>query len=228
MKFFTALIISAASLSQQIVFATQPNVVGSGWVATGANAGGNFSLGSNGSATSYAQNREAATAKVTTTADNTPKYTVVNAGVMGATTTESFGKAYNLSSGSGTGSATSAGMADTGVNGKTGIHGVSTGFNGGEAGTHTSNKVQAGVNQGSYVSGETKAGFDTKLHYEKSGGKHSGATRVSSYADGYAGGKNHTGSLTGLNAAGIASIGASGKFFAKAGLSTDIGPVKAP
>jgi hypothetical protein len=208
----------------QLACATQPSAGGSGTVAIGNTVKGNFSAGSNGSATSYAQNAEAATAGITALANNTPHYTQVNAGITGATTTDSSGKAYNVSTGSGSGSAMSSGYADTSVQGALGIHTVTSGFNGGNAGTQTNNQIVAGTNQGSYVSGQTLSGFDVQLNYAKSGG----GVSIADTKSGYASGANSSGALAGMNAAGIASLGASGQFFTTVKLSAGTGNVTAP
>ncbi|MDB5761759.1 MAG: hypothetical protein JWQ21_754 [Herminiimonas sp.] len=232
-------IATTALLLQSAVFATQPSASGGGAILARSTVSGNFAAGANGMSASYAKNSEAATAKLTATANYTPHYRTVNAGIAGATTTDSSGTAYNVSTGSGTGSAMSAGSANTRVQGVAAIRGVSKGFNGGYSSTQTDNAIEAGANQGSYVAGQTRSGFDTQLHYAKSsmaapgpagsaGGTRSSTAGISAQATGYANGTNVTKTLDGMNAAGIAGIGASGKFFAKADLSASAGPIAAP
>jgi hypothetical protein len=104
---------------------------------------------------------------VTATRSYTPGYGSVNAGVTGETTTNSAGKAYNVSTGSGSGSASSAGYAAAGVQGRAAIQGVTQGFTGGASGTQSANVTHAGTNQGSYVLGQTLSGFDTQVHYAR-------------------------------------------------------------
>ena len=232
-KFALTMAAALAALGfQHTASATEPFAGGSGNVSIGNNIKGNFSVGSNGSATSYAHNSELASAKITATASHTPNFSSVNAGISGATTTESFGKAYNVSTGSGTGSASSAGSASADVNGKLGIHGVTTGFNGGGSGTTTSNAIHAGTNQGSYVAGQTVSGFDVEVNYSKQNsyvnGGYSKTVTVSDSKTGYASGNNSYGALEGMNAAGVANIGADGWFFAKTRLQGQTGTVSAP
>lgn len=213
---------------QSSAFATDPSASGKGSVAVESTVHGSFALGKNGSASSYAINVESAAAKVNATANHTPGHRTVNAGITGDTETSSFGKAYNVSTGSGSGYAKSAGSADTSVQGRAKIDGVTTGFSGGHAGTETSNKIVAGTNQGSYVEGKTFSGFDTQLHYSKTSDAGSHGVTVSGKAEGYAEGVNKQGALEGLNAAGIANIGATGHFFAKTGLEAQTGTATAP
>jgi hypothetical protein len=203
-------------------------------VEVGNKLKGNFALGSNGTATSYAQNTESASATVTASTAYKPNHSYVAAGVSGATTTDSTGKAYNVSTGSGTGAAMSQGSADAYVHGGLAIHGVTTGQNGGNSGTNTTNLIKAGTNQGSYVVGQTLSGFDVQVVYSKNathahapagtyGVTNSSTVTVSDSKTGYASGANVTGALAGMNAAGLANIGASGHFFAKAGLEATTG-----
>jgi hypothetical protein len=51
---------------------------------------------------------------------------------------------------------------------------------------------------------------------------------VSDEKTGYASGANASGALDGMNAAGIANIGSSGGFFAKANLGAGTGRITAP
>jgi hypothetical protein len=224
-KFVAASAVAMAALSiQSAASATGPGASGSGAVAVGSTVGGSFSL---------------ATAKMTATRNYTPHYSTVNAGISGATTTDSSGKAYNISIGSGSGWAKSSGSANTAVQGAAAIHGVTNGFTGGSSGTQTNDAIKAGTNQGSYVAGQTKSGFDTQVHYSRtvaatpapagsSGGDRSATVSVSNETTGYASGVNASGALQGMNAAGLASIGASGHFFAKAGAKGSIGQISAP
>jgi hypothetical protein len=213
--------------------ATEPSASGIGAASVQSTVMGNFSVGTNGTATSYARNSQAATASVFASAGHTPRFNNVDAGINGATTTSSFGMAYNVSTGSGLGSALSSGAADTSVAGVASIHGVATGFNGGYAGTQTGNIIFAGTSSGSYVAGQTLSGFDTQLFYSRSataaaapagtaGGTRSSTVGLSTQTTGYASGANATGALEGMNAAGISNIGSSGMFFAKAGLSAAV------
>jgi hypothetical protein len=218
--------------------ATQPASRGLGAATIASAVSGKFSTGSNGTSASYAQNSESATASVTASRSHAPDYRAVNAGISGATRTDSHGIAFNVSTGAGTGSATSSGFADTSVKGATAIAGVTGAANGG-AGTRTTNLIQAGSNQGSYVEGSTLSGFDAQLNYSRSvtvtpphngmaGGTRSATTSLHSQTTGYASGANATGALESLNAAGIANIGASGYFFGKTHLSAQSGAVTAP
>jgi hypothetical protein len=234
-KLVAALAIAITTSSiQSRALATEPSASGIGVASVQSTVMGNFSVGTNGTATSYAQNTEAATASVSASASHTPRFNNVDAGINGATTTNSFGMAYNVSTGSGFGSALSSGAADTSVAGVASIYGVATGFNGGYAGSQTGNIIFAGTNSGSYVVGQGLSGFDTQLSYSKSGtaaaapagasgGTRSSTVGVSSQTTGYASGANATGALEAMNAAGISNIGASGMFFAKGGLSAAVG-----
>lgn len=209
-----------------------PSASGYGSINIHSGVNGNFSLGANGTATSYAQNSEAATAKVGATTSFTPNYSTVAAGVSGATTSDSAGQAYNISTGSGMGTAASFGSSATLVGGTTSIQGVTGGFNGGGSGTQTSNVIQAGTNQGSYVMGQTLSGFDAGVNYARTatttfpvagvGGSRSSTVSLSAFNSGYASGANSMGALTGMNAAGIANIGSSGQFFGNGNMSATI------
>lgn len=206
-------------------FATEPSSAGHGTVVISSKVGGNFAVGLSGTSTSFAQNTEAARAKVTGSAGYTPGYNEVNVAVGGTTLTESAGKAYNISTGSGTGGAMSKGMTDASVNGQANIHAVSTGFNGGGSGTHSTNVIVAGANQGSYVAGQATSGFDTQLNYAQTyssspvtgfiGHARESGVSISGLTSGYASGANTSGALQGMNAAGLANIGAAGDFFSK-------------
>lgn len=226
-------------LAPLMASATEPRASGMGGIAIQSSVGGGFSLGTSGSALSYAQNSQAATAAIGATAAYTPNFTSVTAGVSGATTSASYGQAFNVSSGSGSGSAASQGSAGTWVHGIESIHGVTGGFNGGASGTYSQDVIQAGTNQGSYVAGQTASGFDSQVHYERAGGwmpapvgtYGSGASSqvgVSTTNTGYAGGANTGGALEGMNAAGIANIQSSGYFFGNANLSARTRTVSAP
>lgn len=234
-----ALALAISLSAQSAAFATQPSASGSGSVSIANTVSGNFAVGQNGSATSFAQNNEAATAKVTAMANSTPYHTAVNAGVIGKTTSESYGQAFNVSTGTGNGTASSVGSVNTGVQGAVAIHGVTTGFNGGNAITRSNNQVDAGTNQGSFVGGNTQSGFDTQIQYVRSatytaspagttGGTRTSGVGIADQKSGYAGGSTSMGALDGMNAAGYANIGASGQFFAKAGLAASTGTVSAP
>ena len=234
-----AIALAAALSVHAAAFATQPSASGCGCVAIANTISGNMSVGKNGSSTSFAQNNEAASAKITAMTSSTPNYGSVSAGISGATTTDSFGKAYNISTGSGNGTASSIGSANAAVHGTVAIHGVTTGFNGGSAGTQSNNQVDAGRNDGSYVAGQTTSGFDTQINYTRtiesigpragtSGGTNSVTVGVADQKTGYVSGASTTGRIDGLNAAGIANIGAAGQFFAQAGLAASTGVVSAP
>lgn len=239
-----ASVLAVALSLQSAAFATQPSASGSGGVSIANTISGNFAVGQTGSSTSYAANNEAGTAKVTALANYTKNYGAVNAGIAGDTTSTSSGAAYNVSSGNGNGTASSIGSVNTGVHGVVAIHGVTTGFNGGNSNTQSNNQVDAGTNQGSYVDGSTKSGFNTQIQYSHSsssaaapagsfGGVHSASVSVADQKTGYASGASVTGVLKDaagkdMNAAGLANIGAAGQFFAKAGLSGSTGTVTAP
>ncbi len=215
-----------------------PGAIGYGGINIQSGVNGNFSLGSNGTAMSYAHNSEAATAKVGATASFMPSSRTAAAGVSGETTSNSAGQAYNTSTGSGMGMAASYGSAATLVGGMTSIHGVTTGFNGGGSGTQTSNVIHAGTNQGSYVMGQTVSGFDAGVSYARPattnypvagiGSNRSATVSISAYNTGYASGANAMGALEGMNAAGIANIGSSGQFFGREAMSATTGMVIAP
>lgn len=234
-----AFALTAAFTVHATAFATEPSASGCGCVAIANTISGNLAVGKNGSSTSFAQNNEAASAKITAMTSNTPNYSNVSAGISGATTTDSSGKAYNVSTGSGNGTASSVGSANAAVYGNVAIHGVTTGFNGGSAFTLTNNQVDAGTNQGSYVVGQTMSGFNTQVNYTRmaesigpkagtTGGTHSAAVSITDQKTGYVSGANSSGKLEGMNAAGYANIGAAGQFFAKAGLAASTGVVAAP
>jgi hypothetical protein len=229
----------AALLASSAALATGPSAGGAGTVSAGTAVAGTFAVGNNGTSTSYAQNKESARATITAKDSFTPGYGNVKAAVQGATRTDSAGVAYNMSTGSGSGYALSAGHADTATNGTIGIHGVSSGFNGGGSGTHSGNLIMAGPNQGSYVAGETVSGFDAQISYSKGhssapapagsiGGSRSATVEVTGSNSGYASGANASGALDNMNAAGIANIGSSGYFFGKTSLSGSTGFVTAP
>jgi hypothetical protein len=232
---------AVALLASSAAFATDPFAKGAGSVSAGTAVAGGFSVGSNGSSTSYATNSESAKATITAAKSYAPNYcnTNVSAAITGGTKTESSGMAYNVSSGSGSGGALSAGHADTAVKGQIGIHGVTSGFNGGGSGTQTDNVIKAGTNQGSYVNGQTVSGFEADVHYARSSGyttapagiqapARTGSVEVSGSNTGYASGANASGALDNMNAAGVANIGASGYFFGKTNLSGSTGSVSAP
>jgi hypothetical protein len=229
----------AALLTSSAALATAPHAGGVGTVSAGTAVAGSFGVGNNGTATSYAQNREVAKATISASRNAALCYPSVKAGIQGSTRTESAGVAYNTSTGSGSGSALSAGRADTATQGSVGIHGVTSGFNGGKSGTHTENLIKAGTNQGSYISGETVSGFNAQVEYNRTsgsasapagsyGGGRSGAVKVAGSSDGYASGANASGALENMNAAGIANIGSSGYFFGKTNLSGSTGYKAAP
>lgn len=232
----------AALFASSTVLATGSHTGGGGTVSPGAASVGNvsvgtavagtFSVGNNGTATSYAQNKESAKAMITATKSLDYCYGNTNAAIQGATKTESAGVAYNTSTGSGSGYAQSAGYADTATRGTIGVQGVTSGFNGGESGTHTNNLIKAGINQGSYVSGETVSGFDARVSYNKGystlGGNRAATIEMSGANSGYASGANASGALENMNAAGIANIGASGYFFGKTNLSGSTGNMTTP
>ena len=234
-----SLVLALALSVQSVAFATEPSASGSGGVSIANTISGNFAVGQNGSATSYAENKQAGTASVKALANFTGNYGAVNAGITGTTTSDSAGMAYNTSTGTGNGTASSVGSVNTGVHGAVAIHGVTTGFNGGNSSTQSHDQVDAGTNQGSYVIGQTKSGFDTQIQYARTsssaaapvgthGGSQSASVSIADQKTGYASGATTTGALAGMNAAGLANIGASGVFFAKAGLSTSTGTVSAP
>lgn len=233
-ELITTLSLAVTALSIPIsASATQPSASAGANVSIQNNVSGKFSVGNNGSALSSAFNSEAASASVAASANNTPHFGAVNAAVSAATNTDSAGNAYNISTGTGAGSASSVGAATTAAQGAVAIHGVTSGFNGGTAETQTSNAIFAGTNQGSYVAGQTKAGFDVQLHYTQSaasmaapdgttGVGRSASVNIADQKIGYASGATVSGVLDGMNAAGIANIGASGKFFARAGMAASV------
>jgi hypothetical protein len=238
----------AALLTSSAALATGPHAGGAGstgsaggvgTVSAGTAVAGSFAVRNNGTSTSYAQNTESAKATITATKSYTPANGSVTAGVQGATKTESAGVAYNMSTGSGSGHALSAGYADTATHGTIGIRGVTFGFNGGGSGTHTDNLIKAGTNQGSYVLGETVSGFDAQVDYSRAyssapapagsyGGSRSGTVEVTGSSSGYASGANKSGALENMNAAGFTNIGSSGYFFGKTNLSGSTGYKAAP
>ncbi|GAA4016554.1 hypothetical protein GCM10022212_09680 [Actimicrobium antarcticum] len=234
----TAVMLTAMTL-HGAAFATQPSASGSGVVAIQNVVKGNFSLGNNGTSTSFAQNKESGMAKVTASANYLPCYQAVNAGISGATETKSSGQAYNISTGSGTGSATSRGDVSAAVHGQAAIHGVTDGYNGGKSGTDTHNRIVADTNQGSAFAAGTTSGFDLALHYEKltttvpaqtgsTGGIRTTTVKISDKKTGYVSGATDIGKLDGMNAAGIANLGSSGDYFVRANLSASTGKVTAP
>ena len=217
--------------------ATGPAAGGSGAVAVQSRISGGFTLGTAGTSVSYAQNSQAASARIGAGTATAPCYPTVTAGVTGATTSTSYGQAYNVSSGSGSGAAVSQGATVTRVQGLESIRGVTTGFNGGASGTQSHDVIQAGTNQGSYVSGQTASGFDSQVHYERAAGStlapagmYGGGAQIglSTMNTGYANGANSGGALEGMNAAGIANIRSSGYFLGNSSLSAGIGTIAAP
>jgi len=218
-----ALALSAIGMQQQAAQATEPSASGHGSVSLNNAVNGSFSVGSNGSSTSYATARQSAGANLSATATNTPGYGNVKAGIAGTATTESYGKAYNVSTGSGRGLAMSAGSADAAVQGRMGIHGVTQGFNGGSASTEGGHIIRAGTNQGSYAVGNTAAGFDAQVEYQRNasrtpapagwtGGTRNAGVNVVGTSTGYGTGTNQSGALQGMNAAGLANIWGTGRF----------------
>lgn len=229
----------AALLSSSAAMATAPSAGGVGSVSASTAVAGSFNVGNNGTSTSFAQNKESAMATITakksfttSIAPNCDRNVSANATIMGSTKTESAGVAYNKSTGSGSGSALSAGHADTAAGGAVGIQGVTSGLNVGMSGTRTDNLIKAGTNQGSYVSGETVSGFEANVSYNKAyetaAGSRTGKVTVTGSSTGFASGANASGALENMNAAGIANIGASGYFFGKTNLSGSTGHVTAP
>lgn len=198
---FAALCVHSAAL------ATQPSASGSGGAAAQVSSGGSMSIGSNGSALSYAASSQSAHASTTTATSHTPNYSNVRASVAGETATHSSGMAYNTSTGSGTGWANSAGAVSAAARGTVGIHGVNTGHSGGSTRTQSTFVIQAGRDQGSSVQGRTASGFETVVGYERNGG-----VTVNAATTGYVTGTNVSSALAGMNAAGLASIQASGYF----------------
>lgn len=241
----------AVLLTHSAAFATNPapsNAVTSGNVSVGTSIKGNFSVGQNGTSPSYAHNSQTATATVNATRAYTPSQNSINAIVSGQTKTESLGKAYNTSTGSGAGSAMSSGYADTAVRGRLSIPGVTQGFNGGGSGTHTDSLIKAGTNQGSYVTGQTVSGFQAEVKYGRNysvtpvatpvpapttppapapapvvGTTTTKSVNVAGSNEGYASGANTTAALNQMNAAGIANINSTGYFYGKTNLSGSTG-----
>lgn len=229
----------AALFTSSAALATSPHAGGIGVVSAGTSVAGTFAVGNNGTSTSYAHNMESAKASITASRSAALCYPSAKAAVQGATRTESSGVAYNTSTGSGSGYALSSGYADTATQGTVGIHGVTSGFNGGKSGTHTDNLIKAGTNQGSYIAGETVSGFDVQVDYSRGfgstpapagsyGGGRSGTVEVTGSSSGYASGANESGALENMNAAGFANIGSSGYFFGKTNLSGSTGYKAAP
>lgn len=222
-----ALIITTATLlASASVHATEPRASATGVVAIQNTIRGSLVLGSNGTSSSFASNAESAFASVRTTANHQPNYTEVNAGTSGKAGTDSASSAYNVSTGSGKGSASSAGGASTMIDGTAAIHGVTQGFNGANASMQTNNRIVAGTNQGSYAEGQTRSGFDMKLHFDR--GNDASSVKVSDDKSAYVSAASSTGALTAMNAAGLANIGASGHFFARASLAGSTGTSTAP
>lgn len=242
----------AVLLAQSAAHATHPapaNAIATGNVSVGTAINGKFAIGQNGTSSSYAHNSQSASAIVNATRAYTPSQNAITAAVSGETKSESLGKAYNTSTGSGTGSALSSGFADTAVRGKLNIPGVTQGFNGGGSGTHTDSLIKAGTNQGSYVSGQTVSGFEAEVKYGKTysvapiaapapsatpapapsvGTTATKSVNVAGSNEGYASGANTTAALQQMNAAGIANINSTGYFFGKTKLSGSTGYASAP
>jgi hypothetical protein len=198
----------AAAMASPAAFGTDPHTGAKATVTAATQARGNVGIGANGSAVSGARNTEAASAVLHAHRSHAPDYSAVGAGVRADLHTGSRGHAFNMSSGSAAGTAMTAGAAEAKGRGVIGIEGVSTGFNGGHASIHTDNVVEAGRNQGSYVDGKAAAGFDAAVLYRNAGGIH-----LSGTSGGYAAGTNASGALPHMNAAGIAELGSSVRFF---------------
>ena len=203
--------------------ATEPSANASGAAAVSNRVGGSFTVGNNGSSMSYSTARNSASTQIGTSTSYTPGHAQVGAGVSGLATTESFGKAFNISTGSGSGSAMSSGRAGATAEGQLAIQGVTRGFNGGSASTQGSHNIVAGTNQGSFAQGNTAAGFDAQVIFSRTGTHVPAATgstgwtrqsgvSVTGTSTGFATGTNTSGALTGMNAAGIANISGSGTF----------------
>ncbi|WP_151637892.1 hypothetical protein [Noviherbaspirillum aerium] len=244
--FGTGLAVLLAQTGAHATNFVPPNATASGNVSAGTAINGKFSLGANGTSSSYAHNSQSASATVNATRAYTPSQNLTTATVSGETKTESLGKAYNVSTGSGTGSAMSSGFADTAVRGKLNIPGVTQGYNGGGSGTHTDSLIKAGTNQGSYVTGQTVSGFQAEVKYGKTysvtpipaptapttppsvGTTTTKSVNVAGSNEGYASGANTTAALNQMNAAGIANINSTGYFFGKTNLSGSTGYASAP
>ena len=232
---FTSLSLAVTALTLHTgANATQPSAAIGANVAIQNTVNGKFAVGNNGTSLSSAHNSEAASASIAASANASPHFGVDNTAISAATSTDSAGNAYNISTGTGIGSASAIGGATTAVQGGVAIHGVTNGFNGGSAETTTSHAIFATTNQGSYVAGQTKAGIDVQLHFAQSvastyapdGTNGIGRSANVSIADqrtGYASGATVSGALDGMNAAGLANIGASGAFFARAGMAASVG-----
>jgi len=207
--------------------ATQPCAGGIAGALVNASTGGSMSIGSNGSALSYATSSQSAATKITAGTTHLPGFSKVNASIGAETATQSAGTAYNSSIGSGSGWATSAGTVNAAAQGKLGIRGMSAADSGGSTGTQSSFAIHAARDQGSAVQGNTASGFETSLNFRRTGQTQAAGTPGSGVAlnvstTGYVTGTNASNALAGMNAAAVADIKASGYFkgFGQVGAAT--------
>lgn len=209
----------AAICLHSVALATPPAGAGSAGSTAQVSSSGSMSIGSNGSALSYAmssQSAHAGTMMTTTLLPGSPP--AISASIAGETATLSAGMAYNTSTGAGTGAAHAAGSVGAAAQGTVGFPGLNTGGSGGSTLTRSTFAIDAARNQGSSVQGSTASGFQTVLGVERSGGVGVQATTV-----GYVKGTNASAALAGMNA-GLASIQASGYFSGTGQIGAGTGP----
>jgi hypothetical protein len=144
--------------------ATGANYITSGSTATASSIG-------TGTSTSYSSNTTTATSlvnltgnKIANVAPNCDALVAGSVAFTGQVSTSSQSLAYNVSTGTATGSAQANGFADAKVSGNalfvsTNPQGQVYGNVVGTATSHTQNYVSAGANQGGYATGANIAGF---------------------------------------------------------------------
>jgi hypothetical protein len=211
----------AALLAHSLAHATPP--AGDGSTASMAQVLGRgaMSIGSNGSALSFASSSQGASSRLQVESARNPGYAGVRSSISGETATRSTGVAYSLGSGSGAGWATSAGTVGASAQGSLGPSGANAG---GSVATGSSFMIHATRGQGSAVQGSTAAGFETSLDSRRFGVPcvrpapvatvpvRSGGTAVELSTAGHVSGANASATLAGMNAAGVAQIVAHGEF----------------
>jgi hypothetical protein len=202
---------------------THPGAAGNAAAFVNASSTGSMTVGSNGSALSYAASSQSAGARLVSSATDAHRYSGMNASLAGETATQSAGTAFNASSGSGSGWARSSGAVGAAVQGRLGVRDASNADGGGNAETRSTFLLVAERGQGGHVQGSTSSGFESSLSFQRTGGvlpcpeRQTDGTRSSGVSmrastTGYVTGTNVSQTLAGMNAPGVASISASGYF----------------
>jgi hypothetical protein len=139
------------------------------------------------------------------------------AGVVGTTWTDSSATATNRSTGQASGMAASTGSSHANVAGSAGIQGI--GGADGRSNAKLGTTIVAGPNQGASTTGRMDSGFEAHVSYTRSAIAGGTSQQVDARTGGFANGSTSTNtSLTGLNAAGVARIGADAGYFSQSNL----------